>query len=1033
STLGGTVLTITGTGFTGATSVTIGGTAATGLSVTNDTTLTCTTPAHAAGTASVLVTTSGGTNTANSLYTYVQPAPTVTAINPSSGSTLGSTNVTLFGTNFTGATGVTIGGSAATNLVVTDDTTLTCTAPAGAAGTASVLVTTTGGTNAVNTLYTYVAPPVIVANPGNQGVTVGQSAAFTAAATGSPAPTVQWQVSTNGGTTFNNIVGATDPTYIFVTTLADSTKKYRAVFTNAGGSVATTAGTVTVYSRPVGIRPGFNTTSFGRSDDGSTGLVSLGFTINLFGSSYAACYVNNNGNLTFDAANPGYTANPIVNSAIKIIAPFWGDVDTRGTASGIMAYGAGTVNGHLAWGATWDHVGYYSSQTDRLDTFQVILIDRSDLAPGAFDMEFNYGPIKWEYGSASGGAPPRAGYSNGSTVSYELPGSGVLGAFLDGGPNSLSAVSGTLIFSSVSGVITPTDVTPDVTSSTAVQTTAVTTVTINGSGFATTNANNSVLFNLGAAGSVTSSTTTQLIVTFSVRPVAGNLMAVVTSNGQSSGGAEQVATIVPPISVTTTAVDVPASAVPGSAIAGASWASIRSGMVMSGSGALAYRGHMALTGGITVNDFQGIWKTPDGSVASASLVARSGVTQEPSVGALFDILPVNPIINNAAQASFVGLLRVNSGSPAVAISSDSGVWSELGTGGLKKLLREGDTLSGSTVGTVAPSTWITGSANAAAFGVKLGTGSALVRVDVAGTTVTPSIVAKEGDTVPVKTGGDAGSFDSLVGNTSDPRMDAAGNVAFLSTVVPAGQGIWYKTVAGALTAVANTNQTAPGLGGPVFDGFERPSLSGDGSTIAFRAFLSGANGQSVFKGTPAAPVAIAKSNDTAITGVPAGRKLWSVWSPFTNNTGKVAFRVSLVDTATSANESRAILTDADGTLKVIAKVGDTAPGLGTQTFANFDHPIIGDGNQCAFVAGTSGGTVGLFRQTAGGGPLVLVTMVGDVVNVAAGGSETIAQMVVPGTATDDRKYETKVIDATGHILVHVTYASGRTGIFLSAQ
>lgn len=163
ATAGGTSVTLTGTGFTGATGVTFGGTAATSVVVTNATTITCTTPARADGTASVLVTTPGGTNAANTLFTYVAPLlpPTLTSVNPSTGSTVGGTVVTLTGTGFTGATNVTFGGAAATNRTVVDSTTITCTTPVGSAGTASVLVTTPGGTNAANTLFTYVAPLVI--------------------------------------------------------------------------------------------------------------------------------------------------------------------------------------------------------------------------------------------------------------------------------------------------------------------------------------------------------------------------------------------------------------------------------------------------------------------------------------------------------------------------------------------------------------------------------------------------------------------------------------------------------------------------------------------------------------------------------------------------------------------------------------------------------------------------------------------------------------------------------------------------------
>ena len=84
------------------------------------------------------------------------PAPTVTSVNTPIGPTVGGASVTITGTNFTGTTGVTIGGVAATSVSVVSDTSLTCTIPAGAAGGASVLVTNASGTNAGNSLFFYV-------------------------------------------------------------------------------------------------------------------------------------------------------------------------------------------------------------------------------------------------------------------------------------------------------------------------------------------------------------------------------------------------------------------------------------------------------------------------------------------------------------------------------------------------------------------------------------------------------------------------------------------------------------------------------------------------------------------------------------------------------------------------------------------------------------------------------------------------------------------------------------------------------------
>jgi hypothetical protein len=95
-----------------------------------------------------------------------------------------------------------------------------------------------------------VAYPTIAMQPANQTVTVGQTATFTAAATGSPTPTVQWQVSIDGGATFNNVSNATSTTLSFTASLSQNNYRYRAVFTNSVGPATTTAATLTVNSGP---------------------------------------------------------------------------------------------------------------------------------------------------------------------------------------------------------------------------------------------------------------------------------------------------------------------------------------------------------------------------------------------------------------------------------------------------------------------------------------------------------------------------------------------------------------------------------------------------------------------------------------------------------------------------------------------------------------------------------------------------------------------------------------------------------------
>jgi hypothetical protein len=143
---GGTAVTITGTGFTYATEVDFGGVPA-GFWVNDDGSITAFSPGGT-GTVDVTVITNGGTSTTSAAdqFAYV-PAPAVTGVSPATGPVAGGTLVTITGTDLTGATEVGFGGVAAA-FAVNDDGSITAVAPAGAAGTVDVTVTTDGGTSA---------------------------------------------------------------------------------------------------------------------------------------------------------------------------------------------------------------------------------------------------------------------------------------------------------------------------------------------------------------------------------------------------------------------------------------------------------------------------------------------------------------------------------------------------------------------------------------------------------------------------------------------------------------------------------------------------------------------------------------------------------------------------------------------------------------------------------------------------------------------------------------------------------------------
>ncbi len=187
----------------------------------------------------------------------------------------------------------------------------------------------------------------------------------------------------------------------------------------------------------------YTTHTLARNDDSSTGLVNMGFNINFFGQTFNSLYVNNNGNVTFNQAMSTFTPFSLLSTNRAMLAPFFADVDTRNVASGVVQYGQAVVGGRNTFGVNWLNVGYFSNQADKTNTFQLIVTDRSDTGAGNFDFQFNYDNISWETGSASGGAngfggnSARAGWSNGTSQSFELAGSAVNGALLNTGPNAL--------------------------------------------------------------------------------------------------------------------------------------------------------------------------------------------------------------------------------------------------------------------------------------------------------------------------------------------------------------------------------------------------------------------------------------------------------------------------------------------------------------------------------------------------------------------------------------------------------------------
>ncbi len=127
-----------------------------------------------AGTVKVKVTTAGGTATSAGNYKFVAPVPTITSFAPTTGTTSGTTTVTITGTGLYGATAVKFGTTTAKSFTVTSPTTIKAVTKTHAPGTVIVRVTTAGGTATAGSDFKFVAPvPTITSFAPTTGPTSG--------------------------------------------------------------------------------------------------------------------------------------------------------------------------------------------------------------------------------------------------------------------------------------------------------------------------------------------------------------------------------------------------------------------------------------------------------------------------------------------------------------------------------------------------------------------------------------------------------------------------------------------------------------------------------------------------------------------------------------------------------------------------------------------------------------------------------------------------------------------------------------------
>ncbi|NOZ40434.1 MAG: PEP-CTERM sorting domain-containing protein [Planctomycetes bacterium] len=448
---------------------------------------------------------------------------------------------------------------------------------------------------------------------------------------------------------------------------------------------------------------------------------------------------------------------------------------------------------------------------------------------------------------------------------------------------------------------------------------------------------------------------------------------------------------------------------------------------LNSAGRAAFRG--VVTGpGVNSGNEQGIWSEGGGSLG---LVARTG-SGAPGTSADFSFLN-SPVLNGAGQTAFLGTLLFG---PGAGANDNTGIWSE-GGGSLALVAREGS----SAPGTSADFSFLTSpgfnSAGQTAFFAGL-TGTGVTSSNNTGIwsegNGSLALVAREGSTAP----GTSADFSFL----ESPILNGAGQTAFLGTLTGTGvnanndRGIWSEG-SGALDLAVRTGSAAPGTSAD-FSFLSSPDFNGAGQ-VAFWGEITGTgvtsnNNRGIWSEGSGAVALVARTGDLA-PGTSADFSL--LINPVLNGVGQTAFTGFLTGTGVSSDNDRGIWSEGSGSLTLIARKGDGAPGTSAD-FSFLSSPIFNGAGQTAFWGNLTGTGVdnsnnfGIWAQDTSG-VLTLIARSGDQLDVDDGpGTDlrTISELgIVAFNGSEDGR--ASVFNNLGQMVFRASFTDGSSGIFVS--
>lgn len=298
--------------------------------------------------------------------------------------------------------------------------------------------------------------PKITSQPSNTTVTEGETASFTAAAVGDPQPTVQWEVSSDGGSTWAPVSGATSPELKIVdATLSESAHQYRAVFKNGVEPPAqSNAATLTVKSKAppkITLQPLSTTVSKGQSatftaeaegaptptvqwevsSDGgsswaaiagaiSTELKIVGTTLNENGNQYRAVFSNAvQGGVKSDAATLTVNESAAPTVTLQPISTTVGEGQTATFTAEAEGAPAPTVQWEVSSDAGTKWTAISGATATELRVADASLSENGDLYRAVFRNEVDKTGVDSDAATLTVTGPPKITSQPGSTTVTE--------------------------------------------------------------------------------------------------------------------------------------------------------------------------------------------------------------------------------------------------------------------------------------------------------------------------------------------------------------------------------------------------------------------------------------------------------------------------------------------------------------------------------------------------------------------------------------------------------------------------------------